>query len=62
MYAMRIFFQSSRCGVYGYGVFHAAEVPEVRKLEVTVCRLVRKADGSSVSEKLGENGERKYQQ
>lgn len=56
MHPMRSKVPRPRYRVYGYGIFHAAEMPEVRKLEDTACRLVWKTEGRKVSEDLGEDG------
>lgn len=48
MHAVREQVRCSRCGVYGYGVFDAAEVYEMRECADKAGEFVRKTGGYEV--------------
>lgn len=50
--------QSPRHRVLRHCIFDASTLPEVRKHPHTASQLVREVDGKSLSENLGENGEK----
>lgn len=56
---MREQVRCSRCGVYGYGIFDAAEVYEMRECADKAGEFAWEVDGRGVSEDLGGDRERK---